>query len=299
MSTWSWNCRGLGTPWALQFLKESILQKSPDFIFLSEILCKVKRVEKVKDVIGFEGAFTVETHGHSGGLALLWRNKKDVSVMSYNRNHTYVVIETKGWDKYRLTGFYGEPDRAKRKDTWNLIRQLHSQMNLPWVLIGDMNNIVHQEDKRGGRPYPLWLVNGFQKCLEDCGLHDLELDGYPYTWGTGYGTSNWMEIRLDRALVSNSFMQQFREAKLTNLKITTSDHSPILLEPFTRHTEIRVKRLRFENAWLRDPMCGKIVEETWQLNKVNLLQRKLVLLWRFWRNGEKKSRAVSRIVFIS
>ncbi|KAK1399270.1 hypothetical protein POM88_009133 [Heracleum sosnowskyi] len=62
-------------------------------------------------------------------------------------------------------------------------------------------------------------------------------------------------------------MKQFEEAKLINLKITTSDHSPILLEPFTCHTEVRVKRIRFENAWLRDPMCGKIVEETWQLNQ--------------------------------
>lgn len=42
-----------------------------------------------------------------------------------------------------------------------------------------MNNIVKQEDKRGGRPYPAWLIQGFQKAIEDCGLHDIELEGYP------------------------------------------------------------------------------------------------------------------------
>ncbi|KAK1361570.1 hypothetical protein POM88_046044 [Heracleum sosnowskyi] len=133
-----------------------------------------KRVEKVKEIIGFEGAFTVETQGHSGGLAFLWMNKKEATILSYK--------------------------------------------------------------------------------------------GYPYTWESGYGTHKWIEIRLDRALVSNSFMHQFGEAKLTNMKITTSDHSPILLEPFTSYNVVRTKQIRFENAWLRDPMCGKIVEETWQLN---------------------------------
>ncbi|KAK1355103.1 hypothetical protein POM88_048359 [Heracleum sosnowskyi] len=153
MSTLSWNCHGLGTPWALQFLKESILQKIPDFVFLSEILCKRDRVEKIKSLIGFDGAFTVDTQGHRGGITFLWRNQCEVELFSYSTNHIDVLIETKGWNKYRLTGLYGEPDRMKMKDTWELIRKLHSQMSVPWVILGDMNNITRQEEKRGGRPY--------------------------------------------------------------------------------------------------------------------------------------------------
>lgn len=158
-------------------------------------------------------------------------------------------------------GIYGEPDKSKRKDTWDLIRTLHSQMSLPWVLIGDMNNVVKQEDKRDGRPYPSWLIQGFQNCIEECNLHDLELEGYPYTWEMGYGTDSWTEIKLDRALVSNSFMEKFADVKLINLKIFTSDHAPILLELSTHSCPVKVSHFRFENAWLRDPMCGKIVEE--------------------------------------
>lgn len=78
---------------------------------------------------------------------------------------------------------------------------------MSWVLIGDMNNVVRQEDKCGGRPYPSWLITGFQQCIDDCGLHDLELEGYPYTWERGKGTAAWTEIRLDRALASYSFME--------------------------------------------------------------------------------------------
>lgn len=104
--------------------------------------------------------------------------------------------------EYRLTGLYGEPDKARRKETWNLIKHLHSQMSIPWALTGDMNNIVSQDEKHRGRPYPNWLFKGFEQCIEECGLIDMEIIGYSYTWERGYGTSKWMEIRLDRALVT-------------------------------------------------------------------------------------------------
>lgn len=70
MSTISWNCRGLGTPGAVQFLKEVVLQKHPKFIFLCEILCKRNKVESVAKLLGIEGFFIVESQGHSGGIAL-------------------------------------------------------------------------------------------------------------------------------------------------------------------------------------------------------------------------------------
>lgn len=52
---------------------------------------------------------------------------------------------------------------------------------LSWCLIKDMNNILKQEDKKGGRLYPTWLLQGFQETLKDCELYDIEMTGYPYT----------------------------------------------------------------------------------------------------------------------
>ncbi|KAK1362457.1 hypothetical protein POM88_046931 [Heracleum sosnowskyi] len=86
---------------------------------------------------------------------------------------------------------------------------------------------------------------------------------------------DWIEIRLDRALVTGSFMAQFADAKLTNLEISTSDHSPIFLKPVINFRTISNARFKFENAWLRDPMCKKIVEETWQMHQGKTLQEKI------------------------
>ncbi|XP_074352023.1 uncharacterized protein LOC141691183 [Apium graveolens] len=126
-----------------------------------------------------------------------------------------------------------------------------------------MNNIVKQEDKRGGQPYPMWLIQGFQEVLDECYLNDLGLIGYPYTWERGHGTENWLEIKLDRALASKEFLNIFVEVKLTNMEISTSDHCPIFLDPFNMVYSAGNKAFRFENGWLREPMCRHIVEEVW------------------------------------
>lgn len=218
------------------------------------------------ELLGFEGVCIVEVQGHIGGLVLYWRNKDEVKIQSYSKHHIDAIVEVQGEHKFRLTGIYGEPDRVKRKETWDLIRTLRNHSHLPWCLIGDMNNVVRQEDKRGGWPYPTWLIEGFRKVLEDCDLNDMDIEGYPYTWERGHGTKDWIEISLDRTLVSTSFIQNFADARLINMEISTSDHSPILLMTRTISHTYGAKDFRFENAWLKDPMCRKIVEDIWHLN---------------------------------
>lgn len=102
----------------------------------------------------------------------------------------------------------------------------------------------------------------------------MSLQGYPFTWQKGYDTNKWTEIRLDRALVSKSWIDIFVDAKLINLEITTSDHCPILLEPFTVNNLPRKRKLKFENAWLREPLCRQIVEDSWRIHQDEDLQKK-------------------------
>ncbi|XP_074355853.1 uncharacterized protein LOC141695513 [Apium graveolens] len=275
MSLLSWNCHGLGTPWAFQFLKEITLQKKPDFVFLSEIICKRGTVERLQRAIGFEGMVVVESQGHSGGVAFLWRNQQEVTLRSYSKNHVDTIIHTNNNNPFRVTGVYGEPDRSKRHETWQLIRNLSSNNTHPWVLIGDMNNVCSQIDKKGGRPYPDSLIQGFLQVLDDCSLIDMELQGYQYTWERGAGTADWIEVRLDRALATSEFMYMFKDVILSNLEVSTSDHCPLLLEFYKVHQISHPKRFRFENAWLREPMCKQLVKDVWFRNQGHSFYEKL------------------------
>lgn len=76
---------------------------------------------------------------------------------------------------------YGEPTRNNRRKTWDLLRNLSKDSNLPWCTIGDLNNVTSQHDKHGGELYHTWLIDGFNEALADVGLRDMELSGHPFT----------------------------------------------------------------------------------------------------------------------
>ena len=48
--------------------------------------------------------------------------------------------------------------------------------------MGDFNDIMCMEEKRGGADQRAWLINGFNEAVSDALLHDLPLHGYPFTW---------------------------------------------------------------------------------------------------------------------
>uniref|UniRef100_A0A803NTG1 Reverse transcriptase n=1 Tax=Cannabis sativa TaxID=3483 RepID=A0A803NTG1_CANSA len=176
------------------------------------------------------GSFSVEARGHSEGLAMLWRQENDGKLLSFSQNHIDIELKLSGSIVVRVTGCYGEPSRNLRSNTWRLIRELVRRSMLPWCLIGDLNNVLNQSDKRGGRPYPNSLLKGFQDVVSDCRLIDMALFVHPYTWERGRGTSNWVEIRLDRVLVSHAWNDLFPSARLFNMEISVSDHSPLWLQ---------------------------------------------------------------------
>ena len=71
--------------------------------------------------------------------------------------------------------------------------------------------------KKGGIAHPSWLNRGFRNVLSDCYLADLGLEGYPFTWARGKGKANGVEERLDRAMVTPSWLSMVPEARLRNL----------------------------------------------------------------------------------
>uniref|UniRef100_A0A803PCL7 Uncharacterized protein n=1 Tax=Cannabis sativa TaxID=3483 RepID=A0A803PCL7_CANSA len=275
MSTLSWNCRGLGNPRAIQFLKDLVVQKKPKFIFLCETLCGKNILEKVRLSLGYERMFVVEAHGHSGGLALLWKNSEEGEIIDFSDTHINILTHVHNMPTWRLVGIYGDANKSQRENTWGLIRQLTHDTRWPCLFIGDLNNVTSQRDKHGGRPYPERLIQGFSKVLADCNLVDMELHGHPFTWERGRGTTNWTEVRHDRALASLSWINHFLTAKLFNLHASSSDHCPIFMDPIIRNVFTGVKHFRFENAWLREPYCLQLVRDCWHENTTLSIQSKI------------------------
>lgn len=205
----------------------------------------------------------VDRIGRGGGIAVLWRKSLNCQAINFSSNFINLEIHYQNKGNWRLTGFYGYPERHRRKDSWEMLRNLATLSNLPWCIIRDFDDLLSVEDKCGRVEHPPWLLSGFREAVIDCNLTDICLEGYPFTWSKGKGTDLAVEERLDRAMVTDSWFDLFPQARLFNLLASISDHSPILLnvEEVTRCK--RPTTFKFENACLTEPSLIEVVRICW------------------------------------
>ena len=135
----------------------------------------------------------------------------------------------------------------KGKILWSNLSQVAQLHNIPWLLLGDFNEVLTGEDKFGGKSINLNRALDFKDCLDTCNLLDLGFSGPKYTW------SNWRQLtdlileRIDRCFANPSWRILFPEALVTHLPRVFSDHYPILLELAKPPAEMRNKPFRFQS----------------------------------------------------
>ena len=78
-------------------------------------------------------------------MALLWKGYTNVDVLTYSERHIDAVIEHGMDDAWHFTDFYGNRDMASQEDSWSLLKQLFQCISLPWVCVGDFNEILRLE----------------------------------------------------------------------------------------------------------------------------------------------------------
>ncbi|XP_028113864.1 uncharacterized protein LOC114311894 [Camellia sinensis] len=135
-------------------------------------------MERIRYKLGMQGCFTVDRVELSGGLALLWVGELQIQIKSYSKGHVDSIILTEsGATSWQFTGFYGNPNTSLRGDSWELLRRLQDQMNLPWVCAGDFNEILYAHEKSRMAARSQRQMDGFRQVLSDCDLADLDFDG--------------------------------------------------------------------------------------------------------------------------
>ena len=161
-----------------------------------ETLVHEMKIEELRIKLGFSGKFAVNSIGHSGGLAMLWDSSLSCWISSFSNNHIDLVI-SKSIGDWRFTGYYGFPECHRRRASWNLLCVLAIRSSLPWVCIGDFNDLISPSYKKGGVAHPDWIFRGFHGVLTYCSLNELLLHGYGFTWERNRGSPHWVQEKLD------------------------------------------------------------------------------------------------------
>ncbi|WOG99649.1 hypothetical protein DCAR_0519003 [Daucus carota subsp. sativus] len=210
----------------------------------------------------FVGCYAVDAVGHGGGVALLWKNEGGITIVNSCSNFIDFEVTHEQIGRWRYTGYYRIPDRSKRREAWSMIKNLAADSMLPWCIIGDFNDLMTEDEKKGEQCHPRALLNGFSETIMECNLIDLGFTGDKFTWERGRGTDKWILERLDRGLETAAWSGLFPHAEIKVYEVSTSDHMPF-------------KCFRFENMWIQEKECRNIVQECWRDEDNSDIMRKM------------------------
>ncbi|XP_050211630.1 uncharacterized protein LOC126661804 [Mercurialis annua] len=252
-----WNFRSLANPRAIRFLKELVKCKNPSILFLCKTFVSSVRLQVLKQVLGFDGLCSVDSVRNKGGLVLMWTQTMNVSVQDVCDNYIDAEVVHSGGIRWRFTGYYSYPERSRRKDLWDMIKRLSTSSKLPWCLMGDFNDILAQEEKRGGVSQPNWLLDGFLSTMVESGLPVVGV-----------------EDRLNRFLYNGDWSAAFPDVVVFNHVLSSSDHLPVQVV-LSRVDKTRLRHsFRFSNTWLQKLDCAEVVAKSWrEASQLNMVQK--------------------------
>lgn len=114
----------------------------------------------------------------------------------------------------------------------------------PWLILGDFNLIVKDEDKNNGNLNHA-MMGRFRRLINDLELHDVLLHGRKFTWSNQQDAPTL--VRLDRALCSTDWNHVFPNHLLQSAATDGSDHCPLLLS--LNAIKAGKARFHFEAFW--------------------------------------------------
>ncbi|GMI69773.1 hypothetical protein HRI_000646600 [Hibiscus trionum] len=277
-----WNCQGLGNPVTVQYLKQLVASKSPSAVFLCDTRLDKRKTEDVRRRVNMSANLVVERNEDGLGLMLLWTEDTQVSLLSYLKAH--IDVEVSRDDVcFRFTGMYGTCHRSNKKDDWDMLDVLRTKPDLPWLVGGDLTDILDLSEKEGGRRKPRVEMEDFKDALLRNGLWDLKPETGWFTWHSGTNAENLVKERLDRFVASIAWIQLYGRGQVHSIHSPWSDHHYLILdtEPCTGRGRRLMDQFRFENCWADEEACLETVKECWNdansstVNKLKAIGDKL------------------------
>lgn len=258
-----WNVRGANDVNKRRIIKSVIRKQKVDLFCIQETKIQLMTDGMVKSLgVGrFLDWRTIEAAGAAGGVLICW-DKRSLELLEWEEGQFSISCKFRTVENgaiWVFTGVYGPFTKEDRECLWEEFGAIRGLWGEPWCVGGDFNVILSQgERSRQGRISP--AMRRFAQVMNDLELVDLPLQGGTFTWSGGFQNQAW--ARLDRFMVSPSWLDQFRNVTQKRLSRPISDHFPIIIEGGG------IKRgpvpFRFENMWLKVEGFKDLLRSWWQ-----------------------------------
>lgn len=175
-----WNARGAGSEKFRTAVIDLVRMNKIDFLIICEPRVQFSKAKKTLLKLGFNEFEVREANGFSGGIWMLWNNTKvQITVVDTSFQSISVKVCCTGVQDWLLSGIYASPCNVSRSGLWSYLDNVAARFCLPWMLVGDFNELLSFSDKIGGARC---RFGGMQDWVSRNGLIDMGYQGAAYTW---------------------------------------------------------------------------------------------------------------------
>ena len=195
---------------------------------------------------------------------MLWKSDAvEVMLVAKTEQEIHVVVKVRAHNSsWLLSAIYASPRLEERKLLWNNLAIIAPLHDLPWLMLGDFNELLASSDKLGGNPLNPRRVQLFKECLDSCGMVDLGFHGPRFTWVNKREVGHYIQERLDRGFANAVWRGLYLEASIHHLTRTHSDHCPVLLKLVDHGPSCLRRPFRFQPMWMSHPMFPEVVTDS-------------------------------------
>ena len=148
---------------------------------------------------------------------------------------------------------YAPNDHNGRLEVLNQLRLLRTSNQAPMILMGDFNEVVCPQERRGARNTTIGMRE-LRQFIQDMNMMDMEIN-MKFTWMRRNAAS-----RIDRAMIDTEFVEIFPGIKAHCKDRMLSDHHPLLLALSTiAWGSVPFRSLDY---WLQEPSFVKYLKKS-------------------------------------
>ena len=101
----SWNCRGLGHPSQIKFLKDLIKSEKPDILLIQETKLSSQEIDVIIEKSRIYEGLAISATGASGGISTIWKKRK-WKLQQHTKIDHWINTKLENLETHRIVSIY-------------------------------------------------------------------------------------------------------------------------------------------------------------------------------------------------
>ena len=183
MNIIAWNCRGTLKPNFQSHVHDLVRIHNPAIFVVTETRVGGDHAKEITDRLPFSGTICLDTIGFASGIWLLWNSDRvEINALATTKQEIHVEVKVQSSDSaWFFFAIYASPRSVERCVLWESLTKVANLHNKLWIIAGDFNEPLTEEDKFGGRGFSINQSLLFKECLDICNMLDMGFSAPRYT----------------------------------------------------------------------------------------------------------------------